>query len=145
MLNNLYQQANDAFEEAEKVFKDLENAKNEEAANSSNLSKLLDRARQNANQNAWINRVKPQNEENLAWTVPATQKLTEKQKRLTIYAEELKVAICLSDYAISKSCPPNLHGEPCPSELPKWDKAEHHCSECWKKWWEDNVEMVCDE
>ncbi len=93
LLNSLYQQANDAFEEAEKVFKDLENAKNEEAANSSNLSKLLDRARQNANQNAWINRVKPQNEENLAWTVPATQKLTEKQKRLTIYAEELKVAI----------------------------------------------------
>lgn len=93
LLNSLYQQANDAFNEAEKAFKDAEKAENKEIANSSKLSELLDQARQNADQNAWINRVKPQDEENLAWTVPAIQKLTEGQKRLTSHAEELKVTI----------------------------------------------------
>jgi len=95
LLNSLYKQASDAFQKAEKEFRDCETAKNKETATNSTFKELLDKEKETAAQNEWIHRVKPQyeKEDNLSWTTSATQKLTEEQDRLTIEVKELNNAI----------------------------------------------------
>ena len=58
-------------------------------------------------------------------------------------AWELKDAMCSSNHAVYHHCPPEWHGKACPHDLPEWED-KHNCARCWKKWFEENVEVVSE-
>ena len=91
LLDSLYKQAEEAFKIAETESRNCENALNQKSAGVYNLTIQLDKEKQTALQNAWIQRVKPVDVEgeNIAWIPSVTQKLEEEQTVLKAEAAKL--------------------------------------------------------